>query len=240
MITRPFEKRDTEAVHDLYSHAIVSLTPALVRKGLVPPKGKIGVVLVLAIGALSHWFAFSTPALGLAALALLGSIYVVCGTFLINSVRLALRGDTAEIIPSYRKKGGEFWVVCVPAADGWEEWKDLPYRENSYISGDQRVVGMAGCDVSGSAEGGCELRRLAVHPEFQRRGVAAGLVDAAEGFASKEGHKRLVAGCSTVQAAAIALLERRGFQALREEPAHSAAEGALLGTRRRWLAKALE
>ncbi|MEA2880193.1 MAG: hypothetical protein QOF14_5389 [Hyphomicrobiales bacterium] len=55
------------------------------------------------------------------------------------------------------------------------------------------------------------IGRLAVHPEWRRRGIADALMEAAQAEARRIGAKRMTLGCRIVLTSNLALFRRHGF-----------------------------
>jgi len=58
--------------------------------------------------------------------------------------------------------------------------------------------------------------RLAVHPDWRRRGIANALIDAAKDEARRLGAKRITLGCRIALTSNLALFRRHGFTVVRE------------------------
>ncbi|MEM7547881.1 MAG: GNAT family N-acetyltransferase [Pseudomonadota bacterium] len=104
----------------------------------------------------------------------------------------ALKDDMGRIPDFYVKPGGGFWV----AVDG------------------TRLVGMFGLEKTG--DGVMELRRMYVHPDARRRGIARHMLDRAERECARLGAARLTLSTSEVQPAALSLYRRSGYALIRE------------------------
>ncbi|KAJ0412318.1 hypothetical protein ATCC90586_009508 [Pythium insidiosum] len=84
-------------------------------------------------------------------------------------IQRALREDLADIEAAYFRGGGHFWVATA--------------REND----DERVVGIVALENKGNERG--ELRRLSVHNDYRRRGIARQLVSTLEEWATAAGFR---------------------------------------------------
>jgi ribosomal protein S18 acetylase RimI-like enzyme len=60
------------------------------------------------------------------------------------------------------------------------------------------------------------IGRLAVHPEWRRRGIANALMEAAKTEARRLGAKRLTLGCRIALVSNVALFRRHGFVIVRQ------------------------
>ncbi|KAF1778625.1 hypothetical protein JG687_00000497 [Phytophthora cactorum] len=72
-------------------------------------------------------------------------------------VRKSLKTDLADVEGTYMKPGGNFWVATV--------------EDNS---GENKVAGMIALEPNGNGEG--EVRRVSVHPGYQRMGIGRKLM----------------------------------------------------------------
>lgn len=101
----------------------------------------------------------------------------------------ALTRDLADIQRSYLEHpGSNFWVA---AQDG-------------------ETVGCIGAYQRGHEE--VEIRRLAVHRDARRHGIASQLLDHAEAFARDVGYARTIAWTYNHMPGAIAFLRGRGYR----------------------------
>lgn len=75
------------------------------------------------------------------------------------------------------------------------------------------LIGSIFCTPDGEA---LYIGRLAVHPEWRRRGVASALVDAAKTDARERGAKRVTLGARIALPGNVALFHRHGFAIVRE------------------------
>lgn len=81
------------------------------------------------------------------------------------------------------------------------------------VTGDGLVLGRVVAVTRFSEhDGGFWLRRLAVHPDVRRAGLATQLVDAAEAVAAERGHDELRVGVRTPLVEVAAFWRRRGFR----------------------------
>jgi ribosomal protein S18 acetylase RimI-like enzyme len=78
---------------------------------------------------------------------------------------------------------------------------------------DGKLVGSVFCVVDGDS---LYIGRLAVHPDWRRRGLANALVEAAKAEARRIGARRMTLGCRIVLASNLALFRRHGFVVVRE------------------------
>jgi ribosomal protein S18 acetylase RimI-like enzyme len=81
------------------------------------------------------------------------------------------------------------------------------------IEADARVIASMFCRNDGDA---LYVGRLAVHPDWRRRGIANALVDAAKDEACRLGAKRITLGCRIVLTSNLALFRSHGFVVVRE------------------------
>jgi GNAT superfamily N-acetyltransferase len=98
-----------------------------------------------------------------------------------------------------------------------------------------RIVGTFGLEAHGGA---MELRRMYVEPAARRRGIATAMLARAEAEAKRRGANEIVLGTATLQAEAVALYEKAGFQLVREAE-DAASHKTVGGLRRRYYRKAL-
>lgn len=80
---------------------------------------------------------------------------------------------------------------------------------------DGTVVAMGGFRPRDDA---VEVRRMRVHPDYQRRGYAAALLDRLEALARERGADRAVLNTHEDLAAARRLYESKGYREVRREP----------------------
>ena len=76
-----------------------------------------------------------------------------------------------------------------------------------------RLIASVFCAPDGDA---LYIGRLAVHPDWRRRGVANALVEAAKAEARRIGATRMTLGCRIVLTSNLALFRRHGFVIVRE------------------------
>jgi GNAT superfamily N-acetyltransferase len=86
-----------------------------------------------------------------------------------------------------------------------------------WVAGNERIVGMAG--IERHAQDAGELRRMAVEKAYRRKGIARGLLAAAEAFSRECGYRRVVLSTSELQLPARRLYESSGYRLVREEAA---------------------
>jgi len=82
------------------------------------------------------------------------------------------------------------------------------------IEADGRLVGSVFCAPRGDA---LYVGRLAVAPDWRRRGVAAALIEAAKAEARRNGARRITLKARIALASNIALFRRHGFAIIAEE-----------------------
>ena len=75
------------------------------------------------------------------------------------------------------------------------------------------LIGCIFCTPDGDA---LYIGRLAVHPDWRRRGVASALVNAAKTEARRRGAKRITLGARIALPGNVALFRRHGFAIVRE------------------------
>jgi len=102
--------------------------------------------------------------------------------------------DLLHVEDVYLKAGGDFLVGVL----------------------DDRVVAMGALLPTG--DNAAEIKRMRVHPEFQRRGYGRMILNELEAAADRLGVKRLYLDTTTAQAAAIALYHRHGYRELDRKP----------------------
>jgi ribosomal protein S18 acetylase RimI-like enzyme len=100
-----------------------------------------------------------------------------------------------------------------------EDLKRIPEeyegRGGAFLVGvlDGRIVAMGGVrPVAGASCPRAELRRMRVHPGFQRRGLGAALLGALESEAARLGCRELRLETAAIQTAARGLYERNGYR----------------------------
>ena len=125
-------------------------------------------------------------------------------------IALSLKEEIDRIADYYAERDGGFWV----AVDG------------------RRVVGMFGLEPSSATA--MELRRMYVDPDARRRGIARGMLRAAEEECRRRNRSSLELSTSELQGDALSLYRRAGYQLVREEVAQSASNKTLGGGIRRY------
>lgn len=98
--------------------------------------------------------------------------------------------DLEDVDGSYRRRGGEFWVV-----------------EDST----GRVVGTCGVWPHPTDEMLCELRKMYLHPDLRGRGIGLRLLELALAHARGAGFRRMELETNSAMTAAMALYRRAGF-----------------------------
>jgi ribosomal protein S18 acetylase RimI-like enzyme len=81
------------------------------------------------------------------------------------------------------------------------------------VEADRRLIASMFCKQDGDA---LYVGRLAVAPEFRRRGIANRLIEAAKAEARRLGAKRLTLGCRIALVSNLALFRSHGFAIVRE------------------------
>ncbi len=82
-------------------------------------------------------------------------------------------------------------------------------RETCFIvEAEGKLIASAFCAMDGDA---LYVGRLAVHPEWRRRGVANALMEATKAEARRIGARRMTLGCRIVLTSNLALFRRHGF-----------------------------
>ena len=76
-----------------------------------------------------------------------------------------------------------------------------------------RLIGAVFCTPEADA---LYIGRLAVHPDWRRRGIANALIEAAKAEARRIGAARMTLGCRIALAGNLALFRRHGFAVVRE------------------------
>lgn len=106
-----------------------------------------------------------------------------------------------------------------------EKWDyDLHHIEEVYLNGQgeflvvllgERIIGMGA--LRKYDERTAEIKRMRVHPDFQRRGIGRTLLAMLTEKAKEMGYTRLVLDTTTVQTASRQLYESSGFTVFKEE-----------------------
>jgi GNAT superfamily N-acetyltransferase len=122
----------------------------------------------------------------------------------------SLTEEIDRVSEYYSERKGGFWV----AVDG------------------QKIVGMFGLEPSG--EGAMELRRMYLHPDFRRRGIARRMLNFAEQECRRRNRPRMNLSTSELQQEALALYQNAGYGLVREEVAVDASHKTLGGGIRRY------
>lgn len=99
--------------------------------------------------------------------------------------------DLDDIDESYRRGGGEFWVV---------------------ESSGGRIVGACGVWPDPEERGRCELRKMYLDASLRGRGMGRQLLDLALEHARAAGFRRMELETNHAMTAAIGLYQRSGFQ----------------------------
>jgi len=81
------------------------------------------------------------------------------------------------------------------------------------VERDGRLIASVFCSPDGDA---LYIGRLAVHPDWRRRGIANALMDAIKAEARRIGMKRLTLGCRIALPSNLALFRSHGFVVVRE------------------------
>ena len=76
------------------------------------------------------------------------------------------------------------------------------------VEADETLIASAFCATDGDA---LYVGRLAVHPEWRRRGIANALMEAVKAEARRIGAKRITLGCRIVLTSNLALFRNHGF-----------------------------
>jgi len=104
---------------------------------------------------------------------------------------------------------------------GWDaDLKDIPvvYEQNQgcFLVGvlDGRIVAMGG--VKRTDPNRAEIKRMRVHPDFQRRGYGTELLKALESEAMRLGYQVLHLETTTLQTGAQKLYEKQGYRIVRK------------------------
>ncbi|ETP36367.1 hypothetical protein F442_15670 [Phytophthora nicotianae P10297] len=124
-------------------------------------------------------------------------------------VRKSLKTDLADIEGTYMKPGGNFWVATV--------------EDNN---GERKVAGMIALEPKGNGHG--EVRRVSVHPGYQRMGIGRKLMTHLLQWAMTHHFKTLTLMASyTEKTSAVKFYTSFGFEfgetfMLWENPSHEA------------------
>ncbi|MBT6096239.1 MAG: GNAT family N-acetyltransferase [Rhodospirillaceae bacterium] len=125
-------------------------------------------------------------------------------------IQNSIDDEMGRIAEYYAEKGGGFWVA---EADG-------------------ELIGMFGLEPSGTDA--MELRRMYVHPDWRRQGIANTMLRTAEDLCRSEGCKRLDLSTSEVQPDALAFYRAAGYAQTRDEVADAATNKTIGGGIRRY------
>jgi putative acetyltransferase len=125
----------------------------------------------------------------------------------------SLNEEIDRIPEYYRERGGGFWV----ALDG------------------DTLVGTFGLERLDSEV--AELRRMYVHRERRRSGIARLMLRRAEEVCREEGCRRLTLSTSQLQEAALAFYRGNGYRLVREEISSAETNKAVAGLRRFYFEK---
>ena len=101
--------------------------------------------------------------------------------------------DLKDIIRNYIQNNGEFLV----------------------IEKDHKIIGMGGLLKIDSET--CEIKRMRVHPDYQRRGLGRNLLIDLEKIAVSKGYNRLILETSSKQYAAQELYKSCGYKKFKSE-----------------------
>ncbi|MGY8631551.1 GNAT family N-acetyltransferase [Bradyrhizobium sp. 14AA] len=125
-------------------------------------------------------------------------------------ITVSLHEEMSQISRYYSQRKGGFWV----AVDG------------------KTVVGMFGLENSSTA--GMELRRMYVHPDARRLGIARKMLRFAEDECRKRKRPRIDLSTSELQREALSLYRTCGYQLVREEVPNSVSNKTVGGSIRRY------
>lgn len=141
-------------------------------------------------------------------------------------VRSFVPGDQSGVVAVYR---AAMELALVTATDdereagrSFIEWslnQDLKDIAGHYLGSDLKHfwVALAGTQIAGTVgvdrttDGTPEIRRMVVHPDFHRQGIAGRLLGTAERWAVSRGDRHIVLTTAHPLRAAIALYESRGY-----------------------------
>jgi putative acetyltransferase len=122
----------------------------------------------------------------------------------------ALMEEIDRVSEYYSEREGGFWV----AVEG------------------ETIVGMFG--LESAAGRGMELRRMYVHPDLRRRGIARTMLVFAEEECRRRNRPRLNLSTSELQTEALALYQSAGYELVRDEVAMIGSNKSLGGGLRRY------
>jgi ribosomal protein S18 acetylase RimI-like enzyme len=109
-------------------------------------------------------------------------------------VRKSLNTDLADVQGTYMATGGNFWVATIEDSDG-----------------ESKVAGMIAVEPKGNGDG--EVRRVSVHPGYQRMGIGRSLMTHLVQWATTHGFKTLsLSSTYTDKTSAIAFYASFGFK----------------------------
>ncbi|WP_407113278.1 GNAT family N-acetyltransferase [Bradyrhizobium sp. LMG 9283] len=125
-------------------------------------------------------------------------------------IATSLNEEIGQISQYYECRQGGFWVAV----------------------GGEKVIGMFGLEPS--SPGAMELRRMYVHPDARRRGIARRMLRFAEDECRKRNRPRMDLSTSELQRDALSLYRASGYQLVREEMAVATSNKSLGGGIRRY------
>ncbi|RLN52351.1 hypothetical protein BBJ28_00005654 [Nothophytophthora sp. Chile5] len=111
----------------------------------------------------------------------------------VEYVRKSLKTDLSDIDGTYVAPGGNFWVATLEDNDG-----------------ESKVVGMIGLEAKTQTQG--EVRRVSVHPSYQRLGIGRRLMAHLVQWSSANRFTSLVLTASHARKSALDFYDSFGFQ----------------------------
>ncbi|KAG2521746.1 hypothetical protein JM16_005673 [Phytophthora kernoviae] len=111
----------------------------------------------------------------------------------VDYVRKSIKGDLADVYGTYIAPGGNFWVATLQDSDG-----------------QSKIVGMIGLEAKSNSQG--EVRRVSVHHDYHRLGIARQLMTNLTQWATTRHFKSLMLIASHARKSALNFYSSCGFE----------------------------